>query len=111
MPPTRPDRAATTAVDHAATAVDGGAGDTDAAAEVTESTAATRADQALADIAALSYEKARDELTAIVARLEGGQAPLEESMALWRRGEALAAHCTAWLDAAQAEVSAPDAAR
>jgi exodeoxyribonuclease VII small subunit len=57
-------------------------------------------------LAALSYEEARDELTAIVARLEGGQVPLEESMALWRRGEALAAHCSTWLDAAEASLSA-----
>ena len=42
---------------------------------------------------------------AIVARLEAGQAPLEESMTLWERGEALAAHCTAWLDDAQARIA------
>ena len=57
------------------------------------------------DIAELSYEQARDELVAIVARLEAGQAPLEESMTLWERGEALAAHCTAWLDDAQARIA------
>lgn len=57
------------------------------------------------DVSGLSYEQAREELTAIVARLEGGQVPLEESMALWRRGEALAAHCTSWLDAAEASVA------
>jgi len=59
-----------------------------------------------ADIAQLSYEDARDELTAIVAQLEGGQLPLEEGMRLWRRGEALAEHCTAWLDGAQRQISA-----
>jgi exodeoxyribonuclease VII small subunit len=58
-----------------------------------------------ADVAALSYEDARDELSSIVARLEGGQVPLEEGMRLWRRGEALAAHCTAWLDGAQRQIS------
>ena len=58
-----------------------------------------------ADVAELSYEDARDELTAIVAQLEGGQLPLEEGMRLWRRGEALAAHCTAWLDGAQRQIS------
>jgi exodeoxyribonuclease VII small subunit len=58
-----------------------------------------------ADVAELSYEDARDELTAIVAQLEGGQVPLEEGMRLWRRGEALAAHCTAWLDGAQRQIS------
>ncbi|HMT32000.1 MAG TPA: exodeoxyribonuclease VII small subunit [Dermatophilaceae bacterium] len=59
-----------------------------------------------ADIAALGYEQARDELVAIVARLEAGQVPLEESLQLWQRGEALAAHCTAWLDGAQARITA-----
>jgi exodeoxyribonuclease VII small subunit len=58
-----------------------------------------------ADVAELSYEDARDELTAIVAQLESGQLPLEEGMRLWRRGEALAAHCTAWLDGAQRQIS------
>ncbi|MEI2827396.1 MAG: exodeoxyribonuclease VII small subunit [Dermatophilaceae bacterium] len=67
--------------------------------------AGQRASQAPAEIAELSYEQARDELVAIVARLESGQAPLEESMALWERGEALAAHCTAWLDDAQARIT------
>ncbi len=56
------------------------------------------------DVAALRYEQAREELVAIVGRLEAGQAPLEDSMQLWRRGEALAAHCAAWLDGAQAEI-------
>jgi exodeoxyribonuclease VII small subunit len=49
----------------------------------------------------LSYEQARDELVRLVARIESGQVPLEESMALWERGEELAAHCQAKLDAAQ----------
>lgn len=57
------------------------------------------------DIAELSYEQARDELVAIVARLEGGQADLEDSMRLWRRGEALAAHCSTWLDEAEAALT------
>ncbi len=61
--------------------------------------------QEFADVAELSYEDARDELTGIVAQLEGGQVPLEEGMRLWRRGEALAAHCTAWLDGAQRQIS------
>ncbi len=63
-------------------------------------------DPALADIAELGYEQARDELVAIVARLEGGQTPLEQCLTLWRRGEALAAHCSQWLDAAQAQIGA-----
>ncbi len=57
-----------------------------------------------AQIAGLSYEEARDELISVVARLEGGQLPLADSMALWRRGEALAAQCTALLDAAQEQL-------
>ena len=59
-----------------------------------------------ADVAALSYEQARDQLVDIVARLENGQAGLEESMHLWARGETLAAHCATWLDAAEARISA-----
>ena len=59
---------------------------------------------AFPDIAAIRYEDAREELVAIVSRLEAGQAPLEDSMQLWRRGEALAAHCSRWLDGAQAEI-------
>lgn len=65
---------------------------------------------AFADIAGLSYEDAREELIGIVAKLEAGQAPLETSMALWRRGEALAAHCATWLDGAQAEIERRDTA-
>jgi exodeoxyribonuclease VII small subunit len=61
-----------------------------------------------ADVADLSYEQARDELIAIVAQLEGGQAGLEESMRLWRRGEALAAHCSTWLDGAEAALTGDD---
>ncbi|PID97377.1 MAG: exodeoxyribonuclease VII small subunit [Actinomycetales bacterium] len=62
-------------------------------------------DAGISDIPDLGYEQARDELVAIVARLEGGQAPLEESLTLWHRGEALAAHCSRWLDAAQAQIA------
>ncbi len=63
------------------------------------------------DIADLGYEAARDELVTIVSQLEAGQAPLEDSMQLWRRGEALAAHCARWLDGAQAEIEGtPDTA-
>ncbi|MEI2766189.1 MAG: exodeoxyribonuclease VII small subunit [Dermatophilaceae bacterium] len=57
------------------------------------------------DVADLSYEQARDELVSIVARLEAGQVALAEGMDLWRRGEALAAHCTTWLDGAQARLA------
>ena len=53
----------------------------------------------------LSYEQARDELVTIVSQLEGGQLGLEESMRLWQRGEALAAHCSTWLDGAEAALT------
>jgi exodeoxyribonuclease VII small subunit len=55
---------------------------------------------------ALSYEQARDELIVIVQRLESGGVPLEESLALWERGEQLAAMCQAWLDGAKAKIQA-----
>ncbi|GFZ92694.1 exodeoxyribonuclease VII small subunit [Nesterenkonia alkaliphila] len=56
------------------------------------------------DIEQLSYEQARDELVAVVAKLEAGGAPLEESLALWQRGEALADRCERWLDGANARL-------
>jgi len=76
--------------------------------ETTEVEPETQADlsvDANADVAELSYEAARDELVDIVARLENGQVGLEDSMGLWQRGEALAAHCAQWLDAAEAKLS------
>ena len=51
-----------------------------------------------------SYEQAREELVDVVRRLEGGAATLEESLALWERGEALAAICQQWLDGARARL-------
>lgn len=59
-----------------------------------------------ADPATLTYEQARDGLARIVGRLEGGSAPLEESLALWERGEALARRCNEWLDDAQRRLDA-----
>jgi exodeoxyribonuclease VII small subunit len=47
-----------------------------------------------------SYEQARAELREIVAKLESGGQPLEESLALWERGEQLADICQRWLDGA-----------
>jgi exodeoxyribonuclease VII small subunit len=52
----------------------------------------------------LSYEQARDELIVVVQRLESGGVPLEESLALWERGEQLAAICQQWLDGAKAKI-------
>ena len=54
----------------------------------------------------MSYEQARDELIRLVQRLETGGAPLDESLALWERGEELAAICQAWLDGAKSRVEA-----
>lgn len=58
-----------------------------------------------------SYEEARDELVEIVRRLEAGGVTLEESLALWERGEVLAKVCQDWLDGARArlEAAAPGA--
>ena len=54
----------------------------------------------------LSYEQARDELIAVVSELEQGSATLEESLALWERGEALAQRCEEWLIGARARLDA-----
>ena len=56
------------------------------------------------EIATLSFEAALQELEGIVARLEGGNAPLEESIALYERGAALKAHCEAKLKDAKEKV-------
>lgn len=48
-----------------------------------------------------SYEQAREELADVVRRLEGGGLTLEESLALWERGEELAGVCQHWLDEAR----------
>jgi exodeoxyribonuclease VII small subunit len=48
----------------------------------------------------LSYEAARAELREVVAKLESGAHSLEESLALWERGEHLADVCQHWLDGA-----------
>jgi len=54
----------------------------------------------------LSYEQARDELIQVVSELEQGSATLEQSLALWERGEALAARCEEWLLGAKARLDA-----
>ncbi|MFI8072739.1 exodeoxyribonuclease VII small subunit [Streptomyces sp. NPDC086033] len=55
---------------------------------------------------ALGYEQARDELIEVVRRLEAGGTTLEESLALWERGEELAQVCRRWLDGARARLDA-----
>lgn len=58
----------------------------------------------------LSYEQAREELVEVVRRLESGGTNLEESLALWERGEKLAQICQAWLDGAKKRLDAAMAA-
>ena len=57
-----------------------------------------------------SYEEARDELVDDVRRLESGGTDLEESLALWERGEKLAQICQSWLDGAKKRLDAAIAA-
>ena len=56
------------------------------------------------EIADLSFEDAFAELQATVAQLERGDLPLQDSIALFERGQALAAHCGLQLDAAELKV-------
>ncbi|MGI5137316.1 MULTISPECIES: exodeoxyribonuclease VII small subunit [unclassified Streptomyces] len=55
---------------------------------------------------ALGYEQARDELIEVVRRLEAGGTTLEESLALWERGERLAKVCRTWLEGARKRLDA-----
>lgn len=57
---------------------------------------------------ALSYEAAREELVETVRRLEAGGITLEESLALWERGEHLATVCQQWLDGVRERLDAAD---
>jgi len=59
-----------------------------------------------ADVASLSFEQARDELVRIVAELEQGSPTLEQSLALWERGEALRQRCEEWLLGAKRRLDA-----
>ena len=59
----------------------------------------------------LTYEQARTELATVVERLEQGGTSLEESLALWERGEKLADVCQRWLDGARERIEAARAAR
>jgi len=61
---------------------------------------------AFPDVSGLTYEQARDELVGVVARLEAGAESLEDSLALWERGEALAGRCQEWLDGARERLAA-----
>ena len=57
----------------------------------------------------LSYETAREELIDVVRRLEAGGTTLEESLALWERGELLATTCQDWLNGARERLEAATA--
>jgi len=59
----------------------------------------------------LGYEQAREELLKVVRTLEEGGATLEQSLALWERGEYLARVCQEWLDGARERLEAAVAAR
>ncbi len=59
----------------------------------------------MSHISDLSFETAYAELDDIIARLESGELPLEDAVALYERGRQLAAHCQALLDSAELRVS------
>lgn len=61
-------------------------------------------DESSKDIAEMSFEDALEELESIVGKLEAGEAPLDESIALYARGDKLRAQCEARLKAAQARI-------
>ena len=54
----------------------------------------------------IPHEAAREELIEVVRRLEAGGITLEESLALWERGEVLASTCQRWLDGARERLDA-----
>ena len=56
------------------------------------------------DFAAMSFEDALRALEDIVRKLESGEVPLDMSITLYERGEALRGHCQARLDAASARI-------
>jgi exodeoxyribonuclease VII small subunit len=66
----------------------------------------TESSDAGSDVASLTFEQARDELVRVVAELEQGAPTLEHSLALWERGEALAARCEEWLLGAKRRLDA-----
>ncbi|AYC99876.1 exodeoxyribonuclease VII small subunit [Neorhizobium sp. NCHU2750] len=64
-------------------------------------TETTATNQSVADVSGYSFEKAVAELESIVARLERGDVALDESIAIYERGEALKKHCEKLLNAAE----------
>lgn len=57
------------------------------------------------DVTQLSFEDAMKELEQVVSRLERGEVPLEESIALYSRGDILKKHCEAKLKEAEEKVA------
>ena len=76
-----------------------------------DSNGATGAENGSADPATLGYEAARDELAEVVRRLEAGGLSLEDSLALWERGEQLAETCQRHLTGARERIESVIAAR
>lgn len=74
---------------------------------MTDTTASNPADDVASDderVAALPFDKALEELQQVVARLEEGGLPLEESIRLYERGATLHEHCARLLDSAELRV-------
>jgi len=69
-----------------------------------ENTQGNVQENAGADVRKLSFERAIEELESIVKRLEDGKVPLEESVAIYERGEALKRRCEELLRQAEARV-------
>ena len=63
-----------------------------------------RMENASPDLAAMSFEDALRALEDVVRKLESGEVPLDQSIRLYERGEALRKHCQTRLDAASARI-------
>lgn len=68
--------------------------------------AATSEANSAPPVSELSYEEAREQLVKVVSQLEAGGVSLEQSLALWERGEELADHCEQWLEGARKRLAA-----
>lgn len=64
-----------------------------------------------AKVAGFSYEEARSKLVDVVSKLEEGSLPLEDALAHWELGEALARRCQSLLDGARERLNAAEAAK
>lgn len=53
----------------------------------------------------MNYEQAKQQLIAVIKRMETGNLPLEETLNIWERGEQLAAHCQSILDQARQRIN------